>query len=81
MSLEPTPDEAAAFTNVGDVAAWAGLTGDSADEASPLGSFLQLLGVLLATHYRVLGALSEADFSAVLAVWKVSGSAPTPGVR
>ena len=50
-------------------------------EASPRGTLLRLVGATGQTHWRAIGAISEDDWTQLLAQWQVSGAAPTPTLR
>ena len=82
--MEPSEQEVAAFARLDDLAEWAGLAhrpeGGDAD-ASPRGTLWRLLGAEAGVRWRVLGAMPQADFEALLAGWLVAGAAPTPAVR
>ena len=88
--MDPTPEEISSFKTCGDVAEWAGLSGQTAttpttteeEEATktltPRASFFALLGVDAADHFRVLANIAESDLSALIEAWRVNGKAPTP---
>ena len=75
---EPTAEEIAEWRTIQHVADWAGLTGDAADEDTPLGSLLLAFGATAAQHFRVLGAMLKDDFTAVVQAWQPGGHRPTP---
>ena len=54
MAGEPTFDELAGMTTLGEVAAWAELEGDGTDVTTPFGSFCDLLGASGTTMPRRL---------------------------
>ena len=74
FSMDPTPQELVAFSSIGDVAVWAGLTGPVAT------SIFECLGVEAGMPIRNVGALTETEFSGSLQEWKIPNvDAEAPG--
>ena len=75
--MDPSDAECQGFGQLSDLTTWAGLPGDAADQATSAGSFLHHLGFTATAHWRGLAAISETDFSTLLAAWKIpqTGSA------
>ena len=75
-SIEPTEDEAASFTTVDQVAAWAALgvsqAADGPRQPDPVrDSLYALFGLEGSTHVRVLALIPEVDFEDTLSDWKI----------
>ena len=75
-SIEPTEDEAASFTTVDQVAAWAALrvsqAADGPRQPDPVrDSLYALFGLEGSTHVRVLALIPEVDFEDALSDWKI----------
>ena len=77
MAGEPTFDELAGMTTLGEVAAWAELEGDGTDVTAPFGSFCDLLGASGTTMPRVVGITKEAAFDLAMGAWSISGTPPS----
>ena len=78
---EPTTEESDVWKVLGDMLAWTSLQGEATDENSEAGSLLKLLGATADTPIRVLGAISEPDFAAVIEEWRPGAVPPTPITR
>ena len=81
MSLDPPESEWPNLQTVAAVATWVGLQGDSKDPDTVCGSLCHLLGTDGSAHPRSLALVSEDDFKALIAQWKVPMPTPTGGVR
>ena len=82
--MEPSPAEAAAFTDVNSVADWASLAHRPAGGGhidSPRGTLFAVLGVTGGEPYRVLAGIPGPDWTALLQAWQVAQSPPTPAAR
>jgi len=77
--MEPTDAHIAAWQTLTDLYDWVGFAGNVADADSVRGSFNAVIGVAATSHWRVLAAITEVDFQALVAAWQVNGTAPTPG--
>jgi hypothetical protein len=79
-NMDPTVAERQAFTNVVEIARWAGFDEDPADPDTALGAMFAMVGVTPTAHWRIVGFISEADFTNLISggTWKipVQGSAP-----
>ena len=58
------------MTTVGDVTKWAGLV-----SGIILTSLLALLGTVESAHWRIIGFLTEADFTDVISPWRIPSEA------
>ena len=58
------------MTTVGDVTKWAGLV-----TGIILTSLLALLGTVESAHWRIIGFLTEADFTDVISPWRIPSEA------
>lgn len=77
--MDPTAAEIAGFSNVGQVAAWAGLRGAVDDAATEAGSLLLHLDIQGTEHYRVLAAYSREDWEHLINAWRQDDKEPSPG--
>ena len=75
VHMEPTPVEMQSFTTVQSVFLWAQLKGD------PLQELLNILGVEVDDHPRVLAALSESDWDDAISKWSALAKPATPAQR
>ena len=76
--MDPAPEELEAMVHI---IPWCGIQGTYEEEASPLGSLLRAIGATPNTPVRVVGAIEEPDYLAVLDAWKINGEPPTPAQR
>jgi len=75
--IDPSQEELDAFDGMEAVLKWAGFTDDAVRK-----SFLDLLGLGLNQHIRLLGAMPETEYSAVIQGWRLQENAiPTPVQR
>ena len=73
--MEPTPVEMQSFTTQQSVFLSAQLKGD------PLQELLNILGVEVDDHPRVLAALSESDWDDAISKWSALAKPATPAQR
>ena len=73
--MEPTPVEMQSFETVLSVFLWTQLKGD------PLQALLNILGVEVDVHARVLATLSESDWDDAIAKWSTPAKAGTRWLR
>eukprot|EP00971_Amphidinium_carterae_P334490 6469807-Amphidinium_carterae.1 len=76
--MDPTPEEVSSWKSILDVCSWAGLGGNPADAATPLGSFLKVLGSDGNDHWRVVAFMPKERFQQLMTQWDAAGAAPTP---
>ena len=79
--IDPSVDEVNGFASLTVVLDWAGVPGTADDDKTMRGALLLSLGAEEAMPPRVVGAMTEGDFSAILDTIKLDGAQPTPVQR
>ena len=68
--MDPTAAELATFTTVEAIGTWVGFT-ELTDENSIGGSLFKLLGLTTTQAPRIIGIISEADFTTAVQAWRI----------
>lgn len=75
--MDPTPHEQIGFHMIADVADWAALDGAANDTETARGSLFRALGVTGSEHPRILAAIPDVNYDAIVSAWRIAESLPT----
>ena len=76
--MEPTEEQVEKFDNVLSIFKWAGIRGDVADEATPLGALCEALEVDGNEHFGPLAILTKEEWAQICQEIKIKGEPPKP---
>ena len=78
--MDPKPAELAQMTSMDTIADWAELPGTATEASSPRGALFAVAGILGTAHPRAVGAMSLADWQALINLWRYGDppAAPSP---
>lgn len=79
--MEPSAEELERMATVGAILTWAQIPGPPATATSPQASLLALLGAAVTDHPRVVAAIPEGEFTALVSTWQVDETAASPALR
>ena len=73
MSADPTPEQYAQFSKLTDIAGWLHFSGSPTDVKTPMGSFLELVGLQGTSLPRELALIKATTLSEALSTWRIAG--------